>query len=67
MNLYSALRENTFNALKYFDMDELITRSNISPVDYKTLYPLFVFDVSKQPEKLKTSVVDVQVRAVFSY
>jgi len=44
----------------------LITRSNISPVDYKTLYPLFVFDVSKQPEKLKTSVVDVQVRAVFS-
>jgi len=28
-------------------MDELITRSNISPADYKTLYPLFVFDVSK--------------------
>ena len=52
--------------VKYFGMDELITRSNISPVDYKTLYPLFVFDVSKQPEKLKTSVVDVQVRAVFS-
>ena len=51
--------------VKYFGMDELITRSNISPVDYKTLYPLFVFDVSKQSEKLKTSVVDVQVRAVF--
>ena len=33
-------------------MDELITRSNISPADYKTLYPLFVFDVSKQSEKL---------------
>ena len=52
--------------VKYFGMDELITRSNISPVDYKTLYPLFVFDVSKQPEKLKSSVVDVQIRAVFS-
>jgi len=36
----------------YFGMDELITRSNISPADYKTLYPLFVFDVSKQSEKL---------------
>ena len=34
--------------VKYFGMDELITRSNISPVDYKTVYPLFVFNVSKQ-------------------
>ena len=41
--------------VKYFEMDELITRSNISPVGYKTLYPLFVFDVTKQSEKLKTS------------
>ena len=52
--------------VKYFGMDELVTRSNVSPVDYKTLYPLFVFDVSKQPEKLESSVVDVQIRAVFS-
>ena len=50
-------------SVRYFGMDELITRSNISPIDYKSLYPLFVFDVSKQSEKLKTSVVDVQIRA----
>jgi len=53
-------------SVRYFGMDELITRSNISPIDYKSLYPLFVFDVSKQSEKLKTSVVDVQIRAVFN-
>ena len=52
--------------IRYFGMDELITRSNISPADYKTLYPLFVFDVSKQSEKLKSSVVDVQIRAIFN-
>ena len=52
--------------VRYFGMDELITRSNISAIDYKSLYPLFVFDVSKQSEKLKTSVVDVQIRAVFN-
>ena len=51
--------------VKYFGMDELITRSNISPVDYKTLYPLFVFDLTKQSEKLKTPVVDLQIRAFF--
>ena len=52
--------------VKYFGMDELITRSNIYPVNYKSLFPLFVFDVSKQSKKLKTSVVDLQIRAFFS-
>ena len=33
---------------KFFGVDELITQSNITPSDYKTLYPLFTFDVSKQ-------------------
>ena len=47
--------------VRYFGMDELITQSNISPIDYKSLYPLFVFDVSKQSEKLKTSVVDLSL------
>ena len=46
--------------VRYFGMDELITRANISLIDYKSLYSLFVFDVSKQSKKLKTSVVDVQ-------
>ena len=34
--------------VKFFGMDELITQSNITPSDYKTLYLLFTFDVSKQ-------------------
>jgi len=53
-------------SVRYFGMDALITRSSISPIDYKSLYPLFVFEVIKQSEKLKTSVVDVQIRAVFN-
>ena len=32
--------------VKFFGMSELITQSNIIPSDYKTLYPLFTFDVS---------------------
>ena len=50
---------------KFFGMDELITQSNITPSDYKTLYPLFTFDVSKQKEKLKSTVVDIQIKANF--
>ena len=47
-------------------MDELITQYNITPSDYKTLYPLFTFDVIKQQEKLKSSVADIQIKANFT-
>ena len=46
-------------------MDELVSNPNISPSDYKSLYPLFLFDVSKQSERLKYSVTDIQIKAFF--
>ena len=52
--------------IKFFDMDELITQSKITPSDYKALYPLFTFDVSKQKEKLKSSFVDIQIKENFT-
>ena len=51
---------------KFYNMDELISNSCISPDNYKTLYPLFVFDVTKQSEKLKTSVSDIHIKASFN-
>ena len=46
-------------------MDELVSNPNISPSYYKTLYPLLLFDVSKQSERLKYSVTDIQIKAHF--
>ena len=51
---------------KFFNMDELISSPNITPSDYRSLYPLFLFDVSKQSEKLKYSTTDIQVKMFFS-
>ena len=51
---------------RYYRMDELVSNPNISPSDFKKLFPLFVFDVSKQSEKLKNSVTDIQVKARFN-
>ena len=51
---------------KFFNMDELISNPNINPSDYKDLYPLFLFDVSKQSEKLKYSITDIQIKMHFS-
>jgi hypothetical protein len=34
--------------------------------EYKTLFPLILIDVSKQEERLKFSVVDIQIEAMFN-
>ena len=50
---------------KFFNMDELVSNCGINPIEFKTLYPLYVFDVTKQSEKLKTSVSDIHIKAFF--
>ena len=50
---------------KFFNMGELVSNPNIAPTDYKKLYPLLVFDVSKQSERLKYSVTDIQIKVFF--
>ena len=46
-------------------MDELVSNPNITPSEYKSLYPVFVFDISKQSEILKTQITDIQIKAAF--
>jgi len=33
---------------KFYSMDELVSNPNITPSEYESLYPVFVFDVSKR-------------------
>ena len=47
-------------------MNELVSNPNITPSDYKTLYPIFLFNVSKQSEKLKYSTADLQIKMEFN-
>jgi hypothetical protein len=61
-----AYREASTFSEKFYGMNELITQSNITPSDFKDLFPLMVFDLSKQSERLKSSVVDVQIKALFN-
>ena len=50
---------------KFFNMDELISNPNFTPIEYRNLFPLFLFDVSKQSEKLKYSTTDIQIKMHF--
>ena len=51
---------------KFFDMDELVSNPSFTPAEYRNLYPLFLFDVSKQSEKLKYSTTDIQIKMYFN-
>ena len=51
---------------KFFNMNELISNPNFTPSEYRTLYPLFLFDVSKQSERLKYSTTDIQIKIEFN-
>ena len=51
---------------KFYNMDELVSNLNITPSDYRNLYPLFLFDVSKQSEKIKYSTTDIQIKMHFN-
>ena len=50
---------------KFFNINELISNPCISAFEYKNLYPFFLFDVSKQSERLKYSTTDIQVKVTF--
>ena len=52
-------------ASRYYGIDNLLAGSAVSPAAFKSLYPIHVFDVSKQSERL-TGVVDLTVRMEFS-
>ena len=65
-NQYSRIYGDASSFRKnFFNMDELVSNSGINPPDYKSLFPLYVFDVTKQSEKLKTSVSDIHIKAFF--
>ena len=50
---------------KFYNMDVLLSNFNFTPIEFTDLCPLFVFDVSKQSERLKYSVINIQIKAFF--
>ena len=53
-------------ATRYYGIDNLLAGSAVNPIAFKSLYPIHVFDVSKQSEQLTEGVVDLTVRMEIS-
>ena len=52
-------------ARKYYGIDWLVTSTCVDPLSYKELYPIFVFDLTKQSERLQQGIVDITVDMAF--
>ena len=50
----------------YYGIDSLVGETQVNVAAYKSLFPIIVFDVRKQNEKIKTGVTDIQVKFEFN-
>ena len=53
-------------AQNYYGIDPLNSANFMDPLTYKTLYPIFYVDVSKQSERFRQGVVDVTINMRFN-
>ena len=51
---------------KFYGVDSVVSSVYVGPLDFKERYPIFVFDVSKQSERLKSGVTDITLQCRFS-
>ena len=52
-------------ARQYYGVDPMVSSIGVNATDFKDLYPIFLFDVSKQSERLNQGVVDISVDMTF--
>ena len=67
INDYSDFYEKFDNyKKKKFGFNSLIGGTQVSFPAFKTLFPLFVFDVTRQSDKLISGVIDLQLKFIFN-
>ena len=65
-NKYDIVYTEAVNFMsKYYGIDPLVSSTCLDPISYKYLYPLYVFDVSRQSEVIASSVVDITIQMFF--
>ena len=65
VNLYKSIASNNVIPVSFRMRQYVLAGSAVSPSTFRSLYPIHVFDESKQSEQL-TGIVDLTVRMEFS-
>ena len=61
---FAGVYKSFYDFSRYYGIDNLLAGSGVSPAAFKLFYPIHVFDVSNQSERLTD--VDLTVRMEFS-
>ena len=65
-NQYNCLYREFYQFLeKYHRINGSVTQTSVDPVAFKHLYPLIVFDVSRQSERISSAIVDITIQCDF--
>ena len=51
---------------RLYGISDIIAQPNLTALNYRYICPIFVFNVSNQAERLKSTVLDVQIKATFN-
>ncbi len=66
MQFARAYRDTMTFYSEYFNIDPVVSGSQLSPIEYLKLYPVFVVDLSHQSEKINEPVIDITLKMFFN-
>ena len=65
-NHYNKLYRDFYQFMeKFYGISDSVTSTSVDPVAYKHLFPLFVFDVTRQSERIQQAVIDITIQCYF--
>ena len=50
---------------KFYGISDSVSSTSVDPVSYKHLFPLIVYDVSRQSERIQQAVIDITIQCHF--
>jgi hypothetical protein len=66
-NHYNKLYREFYQFMqKFYGIGESVTSTSVDPIAYKHLFPLIVYDVSRQSERIQQAVLDITIQCYFS-
>ena len=66
-NHYNGLYREFYQFMqKFYGISDSVSSTSVDPITYKHLFPLIVYDVSRQSERIQQAVVDITIQCYFS-
>ena len=66
-NHYNRLYREFYQFMeKFYGISHSVSSTSVGPISYKHLFPLIVYDVSRQSERIQQAILDITIQLYFS-